>query len=99
RPPGLAGRDAYFAPALWVVAPGSRLAMRKFPRSLPAGDDPVRFALEAAPKAEVRVVDPDGMPVAGAKVRVTQLQRGFTIVPDAVAEHTERTTDAQGVAD
>ena len=64
---GLAGKDRNLTPILWVVKPGCRLGLLRFPGPLPKADEPVRIVLGPPGNGEVRVEDPKGQPVAGGE--------------------------------
>jgi Carboxypeptidase regulatory-like domain len=100
RPTGLVGQDRLIAPILWVVKPGFRLSLTKFPgpMPMPGAGEPVRVVLGPPGKAEVRVEGPDGKPLPGARVRVERFGRDWTNVPDAVVDLIEATTDKDGLA-
>jgi hypothetical protein len=100
RPANLKGESRFIAPILWVVKPGFRLSLIKFPgpMPMPGAGEPVRVVLQAAGKAEVRVERPDGTPLAGAGVRVEWFGRQWTMVPEAVEHLIEVTTDKDGRA-
>jgi len=100
RPAGLVGQTRIIAPMLWVVKPGFRLSVTKFPgpMPMPGAGEPVRVVLEPPGKAAVRVERPNGEPLAGARVRVERFGRDSTTVPDAVIDLIEAKTDKDGLA-
>ncbi len=98
RPAGLAGENRYITPILWVVKPGFRLGSLRFPGPLPKPDEPVRVVLGPPGKGEVRVEDPNGQPVAGARIRLESFGHGEVNVPEAVEDLIEATTDQDGRA-
>ena len=98
RPAGLAGENRYITPILWVVKPGFRLGSLRFPGPLPKPDEPVRVVLRPPGKGEVRVEDPNGQPVAGARIRLEWFGREQINVPEAVEDLIEATTDKDGRA-
>ncbi len=98
RPAGLAGENRYITPILWVVKPGFGLGSLRFPGPLPKAGEAVRVALGTAGKGEVRVEDPDGRPVAGARIRLEWFGREHINVPEAVEDLIEATTDRDGRA-
>ena len=65
---------------------------------MPAAKEDVRIVLGLPGKAEVKVVGPDGEPVASARVSLGQFGRELTIVPRAVVNLTDATTDQNGLA-
>ena len=67
RPAALAGAGIYRPVTLWAFRPGLRVAGREFPGELPAPDRPVRLELGPPAGTEIRVVDPQEDPVAGAR--------------------------------
>ena len=96
RPSGLAGENRYSAPILWVVKPGFRLGSLKFPGPLPKAGEPVRIVLGPPGKGEVRVEDPNGQPVAGARIRLEWFGHEQINVPEAVEDLIEVTADKDG---
>ena len=68
----------------------------RFPGRLPEPGRPVRLELGPPAATEVRVVDPDGSPVAGAMIRIYRVHPNNLTVPDSIADRLERTTDAEG---
>ncbi len=98
RPAGLAGENRHITPILWVVKPGFRLGSSRFPGPLPKPDEPVRVVLGPPGKGEVRVEDPDGLPVAGARIRLEWFGPERINVPEAVEDLIEATTDKDGRA-
>ncbi|WP_406698712.1 carboxypeptidase-like regulatory domain-containing protein [Singulisphaera sp. Ch08] len=99
RPTALAGdHHPQRAPILWAVKSGFRVSVTRFPEALPKPDEPVRIALEPPARTEVRVVGPDGRPLAGARVLPERLKTHFTVPPDVVAELIAATTGPDGLA-
>jgi hypothetical protein len=98
RPAGLAGENRFITPILWVVKPGFRLGSLRFPGPLPKAGEPVRVVLGPPGKGEVRVEDPDGQPVAGARIRLEWFGQEGINVPEAVEDLIEATTDTDGRA-
>jgi hypothetical protein len=98
RPTGLAGENRNITPILWVVKPGFRLGSLRFPGPLPKPDEPVRVVLGPPGKGEVRVEDPNGQPVAGARIRLEWFGQEQINVPEAVEDLIEATTDKDGRA-
>jgi len=98
RPTGLAGENRNITPILWVVKPGFRLGALRFPGPLPRPDEPVRVELGPPGKGEVQVEDPNGQPVAGARIRLEWFGHGELNVPEAVEDLIEATTDKDGRA-
>jgi protocatechuate 3,4-dioxygenase beta subunit len=95
-PAGLAGRGDYRPATLWAMRAGMRVALLRFPGSLPDPGRPVRLELGPPAGAEIRVVDPDGAPVAGASIRLYRIHPNELAVPDPIAGRLEQTTDAAG---
>jgi hypothetical protein len=98
RPVGLAGENRFITPILWVAKPGFRLGSLRFPGPLPKADEPVRVVLGPPGKGEVRVEDPSGQPVAGARIRVGSFGREQVNVPEAIADVIDATTEKDGRA-
>jgi hypothetical protein len=98
RPAGLAGRNRFIGPTLWVVKRGFRLSFTRFAGPMPGADEPVRVVLGPPGKAEVRVEGSDEAPLVGARVRVERFGRESTNVPDEVVDLIEVTTDKDGLA-
>ncbi len=98
RPAGLAGHGRSNAPSLWVVKPGFRLSVTRFPGPLPGAGEPVRVALKPPGKAEVRVEGPNGEPLAGVQVRVTSFGGDLTNGPGVVVDLVKATTNKNGLA-
>ena len=98
RPTGLAGENRYITPILWVVKPGFRLGSLRFPGPLPMAGEAVRVVLGPPGNGEVRVQDPDGQPVAGARIRLEWFGPDRVNVPEAVEDLIEATTDKDGRA-
>ncbi len=98
RPAGLAGENPDITPILWVVKPGFRLVSLRFPGPLPKAGEPVRVVLGPPGKGEVSIEDPNGQPVAGARIRLEWLGRERITVPEAVGDLIEATTDKDGRA-
>ena len=65
---------------------------------LPNADKAVRVALRPPAKGEVHVEDPQGRPVAGARIRLEWFGREQVNVPEAVEDLIEATTDKDGRA-
>ena len=80
------------------MKPGFRLGSLRFPGPLPKAGEPVRVVLGPPGKGEVRVEDPDGQPVAGARVRLEWFGQERINVPEAVEDLIEATTDKDGRA-
>ena len=102
HPAGLVGeatdQSRQMAPTLWVVKPGFRLSMTRFPRELAKADQPLRIALEPPGNAIVVVERPDGRPGAGIRVYPWQYKARFTYIPMDVAELIAATTGPDGRA-
>jgi RNA polymerase sigma factor (sigma-70 family) len=85
---------------LWAYRPGSYVAtMPVYRGALPAGL-PLRMVVGPSARALFEVRDPDGKPVAGARIEPMGLERYNAHVPDRLAEliGAETVTDAQGRA-
>ena len=98
RPAALAGENRFITPILWVVKPGFRLGSLRFPGPLPKAGEVVRVVLGPPGKGEVRVEDPSGQPVAGARIRLEWFGHERINVPEAVEDLIEATTDKDGRA-
>ncbi len=101
-----AGQDpgrTRFLLALWAFAPQAGLAGQAFsPSALPAAGS-VQLKLGGPAHTTVRVVGPDGKPVAGARVAPVQVRVAGGVrpsstfpPPDALADLLAATTDADG---
>jgi protocatechuate 3,4-dioxygenase beta subunit len=94
---------AHFLVAVWAYAPSLGLAGQAFaPTAVPAAGS-VQLKLGGPVHAAVRVVGPDGKPVAGARVRpgLVRVSGGYrptsTFPPsDPLADRLAATTDADG---
>lgn len=84
------------APILWVVKPGFRLSVTRFPGELPKADQPLRIALEPPGKAVVVVERPDGRPAAGIKIYAERLKTPSIDIPMDVAELIATTSGPDG---
>ena len=99
RDDDLAGRGGIWSPTLWAYKPGARLAFVEFKQALPAADEPVRLTLGPPTSAALRVVQTDGKPAAGARVRVVQTNSSAPRPPVRLTRpHLAVTTDADGRA-
>ncbi len=99
-------RRARFLVALWAYAPNEGLAAQAIsPSALPAPGS-VQLKLAGPAQTAIRVVGPDGKPVAGARVapvwvRVTGGVRPTSTFPppDSLADLLAATTDAAGTGE
>jgi hypothetical protein len=98
RPAGLAGENRTITPILWVVKPGFRLGYLRFAGPLPKASEAVRVVLGLPGKGEVRLEDPSGQPVVGARIRLEWFGPERLNVPEAVEDLIEATTDKEGRA-
>lgn len=98
RPANLAAENSYRVPILWAFAPGRRASMTRFEGAIPGPDVKLRLVLGPPARSEIRVKGPDGRPVAGATVRVTQVHNTPGILPEELIEPTAAKTDADGLA-
>ncbi len=85
---------------LWAHRPGAGASwvVLKRDSSSPEPSEPVRLTLAPTSEVAVRVLDPQGVPVAGAAVAVILLQGGQSLLPDELAGRLGSTTDAAGRA-
>jgi beta-lactamase regulating signal transducer with metallopeptidase domain len=86
--------------ALWAHKTGLRPARLLPPddtKSLgfDSGQD-VRITLDPPIPSAIRLLDPEGMPVAGGRVSVVLLNDGRSILPDELSERLAQRTDADG---
>ncbi len=96
-------RRTRFYLALWAHAPNTRLAGQALsPSALPAAGS-VQLKLGSPAHTTVRVLGPDGKPVAGARVApawlhtAREIRPGSTVpLPDALADMLAARTDADG---
>ncbi len=85
---------------LWAYRPGSLVAsLPVFRGTLPPGL-PARLVVSPAARTAFEVHDPNGRPLAGARIEPRVLNRRFVSVPDGLAERiaVETVTDARGRA-
>ncbi len=94
---------AGFPLALWAYAPKAGLAGQVFERSALPAEGSLQLKLGGPVHAAVRVVGPDGKPVAGARVVPLWVRvavgippRSLLSPPDALADLLGATTDALG---
>ena len=81
---------------VWTHQADAALDLRLVDRDWPAAGLPLKISLSKAPSARVRVVGPDGEPIAGARVRPRDVRRKR--LPAVLADRLAATTDAQGQA-
>jgi hypothetical protein len=79
---------------LWALGPGGSLALRPISDNWPPDGEPVRLTLAASEPVRFRALDPDGRPVAGARVVPARL-RGVD-VPAELGARFEVQTDGAG---
>ncbi|HEX8203597.1 MAG TPA: carboxypeptidase regulatory-like domain-containing protein, partial [Isosphaeraceae bacterium] len=82
--------------ALWALRPGTRAAWRRLDWVVPGPEAPVRLVLGAAAGTTVRVLGPDGQPVAAARLRVASL--AHLGVPGELAGRLAARTGRDGTA-
>ena len=100
-PDDLAGRGGPWSPTLWAHRPGFRLARLEFKGGPPKADEPVRLTLGPPASIPVRVLQTDGSPAVGARVRPAQMnQSNFNAPrpPDQLLDRLTAMTDAEGGA-
>jgi hypothetical protein len=97
RPADLVGDGSWRSPRLWVSAPGHRLVRQTYPDELPPPGNVLEIGLPPDGHTQVRVEDPTGRPVAGARVRIQGRLAGLD-PPEAIASRLEAKTDADGMA-
>lgn len=98
RADDLAGRGGMWSPTLWAYKPGSRVAFVEYKGNLPGADKPVRLMLGPPASTSLRILQPDGKPARGARVRLVQLNLKVPRPPDKLLERLAATTDADGRA-
>ena len=98
RADDLVGRGGMWSPTLWAYHPGARVAFHEFKGNLPKADEPVRLALGPPAATALRVLQPDGKPVKGARVRLVQAHFKAPRPPDQMLDRLAATTDADGRA-
>ena len=83
---------------IWAAAlgQGPRVAWYRLPGVALADDPPVRITFGAPCGSQVRIVDPDRKPVAGARVSPTRA--GGILVPGPLGQALAATSDANGGA-
>ena len=83
-------------PTVWAFRPGSLVARQP----IRDGDAvaPIRLTLGAAGNAAVSVNDPDGHPIAGARVIPRRASGEPWAIPEALGDLVAATTDAEGHA-
>ncbi len=86
------------AVSLWAFRPGMQVAVEDLTGSLPGQDQLVRLVLGPPAKTEIRVKDPELRPVAGARIKVSQLASDMLALPKALADRIEVSSDAAGRA-
>ena len=94
--PGMIGTGT-----LWAYRPGSVVAtMPVYRGALPPGLPLAARGRVHRPRALFEVHDPDGKPVAGARIEPQVLERDYALVPDRLAAliAAETVTDARGRA-
>ncbi len=96
-------RRAHFLLAVWAYAPKEGLAGQAFSPSAVPSAGSVQLKLGGPAHTAVRLVGPDGKPVAGARVAPVQVRVAGGIrprltcpPPDALADLLATTTDADG---
>jgi protocatechuate 3,4-dioxygenase beta subunit len=84
--------------AIWAASlgQGPRVAWYRLPRAVLGDDPPVRIALGDPARSQVRIVDPDRKPVAGARIVPTRADE--TLVPGPLGRALAATSDADGRA-
>lgn len=98
RADDLAGRGGMWSPTLWAYQPGSRVAFIEFKGTLPRADEPVRLVLGPPTSTSLHVLQPDGEPAKGARVRLVQVKLKAPRPPDKLLDRLATTTDADGRA-
>jgi hypothetical protein len=96
RAEDLAGRGNMWSPTLWAYKPGSRVASIEFKGNLPGADEPVRLALGPPASTPVRVLQADGKPAKGVRVRLIPMAVKVPRPPDKLLDRLATTTDADG---
>ena len=96
-------RRAYFLLVVWAYAPKTGLAGQAFSKTAVPAAGSVQLKLGGPVRTAVRVVGPDGKPVADARVAPVQVRvvggmrpRSTCPPPDALANLLAATTDADG---
>ncbi len=98
RADDLAGRGVMWSPTLWAYHPGSRVAFREFKGNVPGADEPVRLVLGPPASTALRVLQADGKPAQGARVRLVQANFKAPRPPDGMLDRLAATTNADGRA-
>ena len=90
------------AHAVWAYRPGTQPARAMFLEWwTEAGVDPerpIKLTLGPAASIVLRVLDPEGHPVAGAKAAPVKLREDRTSLPDELAGRLSASTDQEGLA-
>jgi protocatechuate 3,4-dioxygenase beta subunit len=92
----LTGRGRDWSPSLWAYKGEARLAFQEFKGKLPATDEPVTLTLGPPVRTSVQILNPDGTPAAGAKVRVAVVKLNAPRPPDKLLDVLSTTSDAEG---
>jgi hypothetical protein len=98
RADDLVGRGRRWSPTLWAYRPGSHVGFIEFKRKVPKPDEPVRLVLGPSTAIALRLLQPDGSPVPGARVQLGQLTFKLSELPDKMRDRFAVTTDADGRA-
>ncbi len=98
RADDLAGRGVMWSPTLWAFKPGFRVAFIEFKGNIPTADEPVRLVLGPPATTAVRILQPDGKPAKGARVRVALVTLKAPRPPDKMLDRLATLTDAVGNA-
>lgn len=98
--PRLESMPDVYNPGLWAYRPGSSAAWttREPGGTTSLGSISKRLILRPPSEARFRILDPEGGPVAGARVSVRHLLTASTYVPDELLGLTAAATDAEGRA-
>lgn len=99
-PKGTTVRRAAYEDTIWAYRPGSLLASERIPNHGPTESFEARLALGLPARTVFDIRNPDGLPIAGAKIYPRVLIHGSLSVPDELAKvlESETVTDERGRA-
>ena len=93
-PAAIAARPDPVALAVWAVHGRNGVAVVRLPIIVRSDDPPLRLCLGPGVQTELALTDPDGQPIADAKVLPTRVRE--IPVPEPLGQHFACVTDRQG---